>query len=59
MTRQEIVEDIAKVVGVHLGAVAVSFTNVERSLKLLSLLVAIGYGLWKWRVDYLKNKKES
>lgn len=56
MTKNEIAIDVLKVFGVHTGAVIITFSNVEGFFKLLSLGVAIGYGIWKWRVDYIKNK---
>lgn len=57
MTHKEIFIDILKVFGIHIGAVVITLSNVEIALKIISLGVAIGYGVWKWRVDYLKNKK--
>lgn len=59
MTDKEITTDIIKVFGAHICAITISFTNVENTLKVISLLIAIFYGAWKWRVDYLKNKKDG
>jgi hypothetical protein len=59
MTKHEILSDIAKVFGVHICAITITFSNVEGFLKIASLALAIGYGVWKWRVDYLKNKKDG
>jgi len=56
MTKHEVLVDILKVFGVHICAIGITFSNVEGVLKLASLSLAIGYGIWKWRTDYLKNK---
>lgn len=48
--------DILKVFGAHVFAMIVSFSDVEGTLKIASLLLAIGYGVWKWRTDYVKHK---
>lgn len=59
MTKHELILDIAKVFGVHICAITITFSNVEGALKIASLTLAIGYGIWKWRVDYVKNKKSK
>lgn len=41
----------------HMIAVFVTFTNVENTLKILSLLLAICYTIWKWRSEYKKKRK--
>jgi hypothetical protein len=41
----------------HCVAIAITFTDIENALKLLSLLLAIGYTLWKWRSEFLKKGK--
>ena len=51
--------DIFQVILAHLGAITVSFLNVENTLKITSLLLAIGYTAWKWRTEYVKNKKNG
>lgn len=49
--------DITKVFGVHFCAISITFSDVEGSLKIASLILAIAYGVWKWRTEYLKHKK--
>lgn len=51
--------DIFQVVLAHLGAITVTFLEVENALKIISLLSAIGYTCWKWRKEYLQNKKNG
>ena len=51
--------DIFQVLLAHLGAITVTFLNVEGTLKITSLLLAIGYTCWKWRTEYQKNKKHG
>lgn len=51
--------DIFQVLLAHLGAITVTFLNVESTLKLTSLVLAIGYTCWKWRTEYVKNKKNG
>ena len=41
----------------HFIAIAITFTDIENALKLLSLLLAIGYTLWKWRSEFLNKRK--
>lgn len=41
----------------HVLAIGITFTDVENTLKLVSLLLAIGYTGWKWRSEYKKRKK--
>jgi hypothetical protein len=33
--------------------------DIETTLKIISLLVGIGYISWKWVREYLKSKKEK
>ena len=41
----------------HCVASAITFTDIENALKLFSLLLAIGYTVWKWRSEFLKKGK--
>jgi hypothetical protein len=41
----------------HCVAIAITFTDIENALKLFSLLLAIGYTVWKWRSEFLKKGK--
>lgn len=41
----------------HFIAIAITFTDIENALKLLSLCLAIGYTLWKWRSEFLNRRK--
>jgi hypothetical protein len=41
----------------HFIAIAITFTDIENALKIFSLLLAIGYTLWKWRSEFLKKGK--
>lgn len=59
MSHKEIFIDISKVFGVHICAIGITFSNIEQPLKDLSICIAIGYGLWKWRIDYLKTKSDQ
>lgn len=59
MTHKEIIIDILKVFGIHACAITITFSDVADTLKIISLLLAISYGAWKWRVDYVKNKNEK
>lgn len=51
--------DVINVILAHLGAITVTFLEVENALKIISLLSAIGYTCWKWRKEYLQNKKKK
>ena len=41
----------------HFIAISITFTDAEGGLKIFSLLLAIGYTVWKWVTEY-KNKKK-
>jgi len=41
----------------HCVAIAITFTDIENALKVISLLLAIGYTLWKWRSEFLNRRK--
>lgn len=41
----------------HCVAIAITFTDIENALKLFSLLLAIGYTVWKWISEFLKKGK--
>lgn len=53
------IASILKVWGVHLFAITVTAASFEMGLKYVSLGLAICYTIWKWRVEYLKNKKNG
>lgn len=50
--------DIFTIIMVHLSAVGVTLLNVETGLKIISLLVAIGYTAWRWVTEYKKRHKK-
>ena len=50
--------DVLNVILAHLGAIAITLSDVETALKFISLITAIGYTLWKWRVEWVKNKNK-
>jgi hypothetical protein len=41
----------------HILAISITFTEVENVLKIVSLLLAIGYTAFKWSCEYKKRKK--
>ena len=41
----------------HCVAIAITFTDIENALKIISLLIAIGYTVWKWRSEFLNRRK--
>lgn len=41
----------------HVLAIGITFTDVENTLKIVSLILAIGYTAWKWKSEYKKRKK--
>lgn len=51
--------DVISVIIAHLLAMGVTLTDVELWLKIASLLLAIGYGAWKWQHEYRKAKREK
>ena len=54
--------DVLSVLLAHMAAIGITFTNVELTLKIISLLLAIGYTAWKWVKEYkhgIKTKKNK
>ena len=51
--------DVISVIVAHLVAMGVTLTGVEVGLKILSLAVASGYGIWKWQHEFRKAKNEK
>ena len=51
--------DVTSVILAHLAAIGVTLTQAEQWLKIVSLLLAIGYGAWKWQHEYKKAKNEK
>jgi hypothetical protein len=49
--------EIGAVLSAHALAIIVNLSNVSDWLKLLSLVLAIGYTAWKWITDYRKEQK--
>ena len=51
--------DIVKVLIINIAGISLSFTNIELFLKITTLLITISYTVWKWRKDFLKDKKRD
>ena len=43
---------------IHFFAIAITLTDVEVLLKIAGLIVALAFGVWQWRVAYLREKKQ-
>lgn len=50
--------DVLGVIMAHFAAIGISFTRIELGLKIVSLLAAIGYTVWKWQHEWKKSKKK-
>lgn len=50
-------KDSIEVIGAHAAAIAISFSDVEQSLKIISLLTAIIFTIYKFRNEY-KDRQE-
>jgi len=44
-----------KTIIINIGAIGISMTNIDKALKIILVLVTIGYTVQKW---YLLNKKK-
>jgi EamA domain-containing membrane protein RarD len=51
--------DTVEVLGAHVAAVAISFTTVENSLKIISLVLAIAFTLYKFHGEYHDRKSRK
>lgn len=50
--------DVLQIISAGAGGIGVLFMNIEFILKLLLATASLGYILWKWRVEYKKNKEQ-
>ena len=57
MTQNTII-DVIKVALLQLIALGIALSDVKEVLSIISICIAIGYGIWKWRQD-IKNKKSK
>lgn len=55
---QEKIIDTAKVVGANGVATGITISNVNETLTMMSIILAISYSLWKWRRDYKRGDKK-
>jgi len=51
--------DLIKVLLINIAGLGITFTGIEIFLKVLTLVLTIGYTIWKWRKDYLKDKAKK
>jgi hypothetical protein len=51
--------EIGGVLSAHALAIIINISNVSDWLKVLSLVLAIGYTTWKWITDYKKEQKHK
>ena len=51
--------EIVKLYTINGGALALSYSNIEVGLKIILLIVTIGYTVSKWIGMYSKSKKQS
>lgn len=65
-THNDTLIDMVKVVLANLGAITFGFIQLEKitetiewSLKIISLIVAISYTIWKWQKDLKKGKNKN
>lgn len=49
---------ICQVLIAHALAIVITLTDVSDWLKIVSLLLAIGYTAWRWRTDVKNIKKK-
>jgi len=49
-------KDTFEAAAVNGAAISISLNSVEQWLRLLSIGIAIGYTIWKWRSDVRKRK---
>lgn len=41
---------------VNIGAITINMSNVEFSMKIISFTIGVGYAVWRWVIEYKKNK---
>lgn len=53
--------DVIKFTSLQVGVVTVAFTlsDLKDILGIISILLAISYGIWKWRQDVKAKKKKN
>ena len=48
-----------KIYGLNVTTLGISFTNIDLILKIVLLLISIGYTIHKWKLMYEKNRKHK
>jgi hypothetical protein len=41
---------------INLTAIGMSFSDIETALRILVLVVGLGYSVWKWHSEYKKRR---
>lgn len=57
MTESTII-DLIKVLGMQFIAATITITFAKEVLSVVSISVALSYTVYKWRIDYKRNKKK-
>lgn len=57
MRAEDLFIDVTTVLGAHCLAMVINLTDCGDWLKIISLLLASGYTVWKWQHDYKKSKR--
>jgi len=58
MNNREILTDL-KIYAVNSAAIGATFSNIDIALKILLVLVTLGYTSHKWYLMYKKNKNQN
>jgi hypothetical protein len=48
-----------KIYGLNVTTLGISFTDIDLILKIVLVLVSIGYTIHKWKLMYEKNRKDK
>lgn len=48
-----------KIYGLNVTTLGISFTDIDLILKIVLVLVSIGYTIHKWKLMYEKNRKNK
>ena len=48
-----------KIYGLNITTLGISFTDIDLVLKIVLVLISIGYTIHKWKLMYEKNRKNK
>ncbi len=52
-------KDVLHIIGVNTVALGITVADIEETLKIAAMVVALCYSIWRWIIDYKKYKTKK